>query len=436
MLNYVFFPSCQVAADPKIIYGTLKIATYFTIAFGCGYLWRIGGHHPSQLFFITKILATLCTALMMGYITIANFLGIGGTNEIFWTKEKYNSDKTLFYTQKMYLSPFPARVIGVRYYNRHGRFVGGSSEPFSTYKLNDMRLGEIPDGSADILLHKKYKSKVDEILADCKEGFRKVSGRTTVYLFNKNDSLRRIEADYYENGIISKIRNYKSISGNEYEIVRTFDELGTPLRLMYNNNDFLRLWHIHDFRIEDKVPPFNYGYDNPDNPKLDEHLRKILDYNTLFESVRDSLKAAGQVGDNLSVALQLQGFTNDENTSISVAIDADSYYGTGYNTNFKRMESVEEMNAICDALTLCRLESAITERIVNYTDDYIKCPRIRIRENSKRNKYMILYILEDRAISSDFKLRFVFSPSIHADKKKRKDATILWQKMQQIIKKQ
>lgn len=65
------------------------------------------------------------------------------------------------------------------------------------------------------------------------------------------------------------------------------------------------------------------------------------------------------------------------------------------------------METICDALSLCRLESGITERIVHYYDESIKCPRIRIKENSKRNKYIIFYLLENRVVSSDFKLSFV-----------------------------
>ena len=85
------------------------------------------------------------------------------------------------------------------------------------------------------------------------------------------------------------------------------------------------------------------------------------------------------------------------------------------------------METICDALSLCRLESGITERIVHYYDESIKCPRIRIKENSKRNKYIIFYLLENRVVSSDFKLSFVFDPSAHMDK------VDYWEKMHQLV---
>lgn len=38
VLTYLLLPSCQVAADPQIIHATLKLVTFFAIAFGCGCL--------------------------------------------------------------------------------------------------------------------------------------------------------------------------------------------------------------------------------------------------------------------------------------------------------------------------------------------------------------------------------------------------------------
>lgn len=120
---------------------------------------------------------------------------------------------------------------------------------------------------------------------------------------------------------------------------------------------WFRLWRTGDFRVEDSVPRFRYGYDRLDELRLDP---------------------------------------------------------------------------VCAALSLCHLESAVTERMVRRYDNTIACPRIRIKENSNRTKYMILYLLEDRAVSADFRFRFVFDPSIHADEKRRQDAADLWQKMQQL----
>lgn len=431
LLNYLFLPSCTMAADPKIVYATLKIITFFVIAFGCGYLWRAGENNNSYLFIITKILSTVCSAFLLGYITMANLLAFGDIS-LFWNEAAYNSDKTLFYEQKIRISPFPARVIGVRYYNKCGLYAGASAKHPINSKLIDMRLGETPNGNADIFLNKKYKPVIAELLADCKEALRYESGRTTVYLFYKNDTLRRIETDYHENGVVSKIRRYRSMPGNEYDVVKKFDELGTPLQTDDSSNLLSRLWSIHDFRIEAEVPRINYGYDDPNHPKLDKRLCNVLNSETLFEQMRDSLKAMGQLGDNLSVALLLEGFATGDSVSISVAIDAYSRYGDNNDTGFECMNTVEDMDTICDALALCRLESAITERIVNYGEDRIRCPRIRIKENTEQGKYVILYLLEDRAISSDFKYCFVFDPSAHSDPKKQNDAASLWEQTQQM----
>lgn len=432
-LTYFVFPSCQVAADPRIIYVTLEIVSCFALAFGCGYLWRIGVGCRVDWRNITKIFATLCVGLLMGYITYANLREMGGVNDALWTERRYNAEKTLFYDRKLRFSPFPARVLGVRYYNKYGKYAGGSAEQPCDSELSDMRLGEVPDGSGDILLHRRYKPVVTKLLADCKNAFRKESGRTTVYLFYKNDTLRRIEADHYENGIISQIRRYGSMPGNRYEVLERFDELGVPQNSYINAAWWRRLWRIVDFRVEAEVPRFGYGYDDPEHPELDGRLRNVLDYRTRFERVRDSLQAGGGMGDNLTVALRIDGFALGADTTISVAVDPDSYYGEDYDSDFKSLETVKQMETVCDALALCRIESGITERMVRYPEDYIPCPRIRIKENSRRDKYMILYLLEDRAVSSDFKFRFVFDPSIHADKGKRKEAVRLWEKMQRII---
>lgn len=433
LLTYFVFPSCQVAADPKVIYGTLEIVPCFALAFGCGYLWRTGAGHGVDWLGITKIFATLCVGLLMGYITYANLREMGGVNDALWTGCRYNANKTLFYDRKVRFSPFPARVLGVRYYNKHGKFAGASAEQPCNYKLSDMRMGEIPDGTADILLHEQYKPRVTGLLADCKEAYRKESGRTTVYLFYKNDTLRRIETDYYENGIISQIRRSGAMPGNQYEVLEKFDELGVPQKRYVHAAWWRQLWRIVDFRVEAEVPRFGYGYDDPEHPELDERLRNVLDYRTRFERVRDSLQAGGGMGDNLSVALRIDGFALGADTTISVSVDPDSYYGNCYNSHFKSLETVEQMETVCDALALCRLESGLTERMELTYEPFTDCARIKIKENSGRDKYMILYVWEERVISSDFKFRFVFDPSIHADKGKRKEAVRLWEKMQRII---
>lgn len=138
----------------------------------------------------------------------------------------------------------------------------------------------------------------------------------------------------------------------------------------------------------------------------------------------------GRIGDNLGIALSGAGFAPDK--TISVAVDTDSYYGKPYDSHFCGLPTVPEMQAVCAALSLCHLESAVTERMVRRYDNTIACPRIRIKENSNRTKYMILYLLEDRAVSADFRFRLVFDPFIHADEKRRQDAADLWQKMQQL----
>lgn len=430
LLTYILLPSCQLAADPKVVHGTLKIALFFLLAFGCGYLWRMEYGHFPVLSVAAKIVVTLCAGLVLGYVLLANLRPLGGVNENFWAPVGYNAEKTLFYGNRMYYSPFPARVLGVRYYNRHGQYAGASSVQPCLNVLLDMRMGEVPDGSADILLHKRYQPMVRKLLADCKEAFRCESDRTTIYLFYCKDTLHRIEVDYYENGIISKIRRYHTTSMNEYDEPGFFDELGAPQKKLYDSIEWFRPWRIGDFRVEDTVPRIRYGYDRLHDPKLDPRLRGLLDYTTTFAQVRDSLRAQGESGDNLSIALSEAGFALDQ--TISIAVDSDSYYGTSHNSHFKSLPTVSEMETVCDALTLCRLESGLTERIVHFSDEYIACPRIRIKENSKRNKYMILYLLEDRAVSSDFRFRFVFDPSVHPDESKRQDAAALWQEMQQL----
>ncbi|MCM0272825.1 hypothetical protein [Bacteroides fragilis] len=433
LLTYMLLTSCQMAADPKIVHGTLKVVLFFAIAFGCGCLWRPTVCNFSVVLGIAKIPATLCAVLLLGYVMLANMREMGGVNDLYWAGPQYNADKTLFYDYKMRLSPFPARVVGVRYFNKYGHYVGGSAEQPCNNVLMDMRLGDIPDGSADILLHKRYKPTVVGLLADCKKAFCYDRDHTTIYLFYKSDSLRRVEVDHHENGIISKIRKYQAGTVDEYDTVEMFDELGVPQKMFYNNNSWFRLWRINDFQVEPEVPCFKYGYASPDHPAIDERLRKVLDFSKQKEQTRDSLRMLGESGDNLNIALLLEGFIIDNHTTISVAVDADSYYGENHNSDFENLKTVRQMETICDALSLCRLESGITERIVHYYDESIKCPRIRIKENSKRNKYIIFYLLENRVVSSDFKLSFVFDPSAHMDKVKRRDAVDYWEKMHQLV---
>lgn len=432
LLTYMLFPSCQLAADPKIVHGTLKTALFFLLAFGCGYLWRTGNGQLPVLTVAAKVLATGFAGILLGYILLANLMQLGGVNESFWTPKEYNAEKTLFYGHRMRHSPFPARVLGVRYYNRQGRYAGASSIQPCPNVLLDMRLGEVPDGSADILLHKRYKPAVKKLLADCREAYRWEQGNRAVYLFYRQDTLKRIEVDYHENGIISKIRRYESVPAKEYGTPGMFDELGVPEEKVFDSFRWFRLWRAGDFRVEDSVPRFRYGYDRLDDPRLDPRLREVVDCSARFARVGDSLRAQGELGDNLSIALSEAGFAPDK--TISVAVDTDSYYGKPYDSQFCSLPTVPEMQAVCDALSLCRLESAVTERMVRDYDNTVACPRIRIKENSNRTKYMILYLLEDRAVSSDFRFRFVFDPSIHADEKKRQDAADLWQKTQQLAK--
>lgn len=238
--------------------------------------------------------------------------------------------------------------------------------------------------------------------------------------------------DYYENGIISKIRRYESVPTKEYDTPGMFDELGVPEERVYNSLQWFRPWRIGDFRVVDTVPRFRYGYDRLDDPRLDPRLRGVVDCSARFARVGDSLRALGESGDNLGIALSEAGFAPDK--TISVAVDTASYYGKPYDSQFCSLPTVPEMQTVCDALSLCRLESAVTERMIRDYDNTIICPRIRIKENSNRTKYMILYLLEDRAVSSDFRFRFVFDPSAHADENKRQDVAALWQKMQQLAK--
>ena len=430
---YIPAPLYDTLPDPRVVYGTLYFLTIFAIAFGCGYLWRLGARHRSSfLLGAAKYLGTLCAAIVLGYISLANLGDFGGLDSSEWTEPHYNATKTMVYGRKLCLSPFPARVIGVRYYNKHGRFAGASGEQVSCCNVDDIPMDEKLDGSADILLHKQYKPIVTKLLADCKDAYRIESGKTTIYLFYKNDSLYRIEADHHDNGIISAIRNYDLKSTYNYYEMETFDELGTPQNMFLNASGYSRLWRIIDFEVEPEIPSFKYGYDNLNNPKLDKRLRKALDWDSSFKDTRNLLRAKGEEGDNLSVALLMEGFTMSKDTTISIAIEPDSRYGTDYDIGFKHLKTVEEMEAVSDALTLCRLESGIAERIIREYESNIDCPRIRIKENSERDKYVILYLLEDRAISSDFKFRFVYDPFIHTDKKKQEDAISLWKKLQQL----
>lgn len=290
VLTYLLLPSCQVAADPQIIHATLKLVTFFAIAFGCGCLWRLGMGHSSIWLGGAKVFVSLCAGAVLGYIMLANLNEMGGLNDKYWAQEQYNDDKTLFYEARMHFSPFPARVVGVRYFNKYGRYAGGSASQPCNYQLQDIRLGETPDGSADILLYKHYERIVTDLLADCKDAFRKESGNTTTYLFYKNDTLCRMETERYENGILSKICRFESISGNNYDVVERFDELGVPQEMFRNSSPFLRLWRIYYFQVEAEVPRFNYGYDDPENPNLDERLRRLLESGVPFEQDCDSLE--------------------------------------------------------------------------------------------------------------------------------------------------
>lgn len=101
------------------------------------------------------------------------------------------------------------------------------------------------------------------LLADCKKAFCYDRDHTTIYLFYKSDSLRRVEVDHHENGIISKIRKYQGRTVYEYDTVEMFDELGVPQKMFYNNNSWFRLWRINDFQVEPEVPCFKYGYASP-----------------------------------------------------------------------------------------------------------------------------------------------------------------------------
>ena len=95
LLTYMLLTSCQMAADPKIVHGTLKVVLFFAIAFGCGCLWRPTVCNFSVVLGIAKIPATLCAVLLLGYVMLANMREMGGVNDLYWAGTQYNADKPL-----------------------------------------------------------------------------------------------------------------------------------------------------------------------------------------------------------------------------------------------------------------------------------------------------------------------------------------------------
>lgn len=87
------------------------------------------------------------------------------------------------------------------------------------------------------------------------------------------------------------------------------------------------------------------------------------------------------------------------------------------------------MDTILDALALCRIESGVGEVHLDCED----CTEIRIDEIGTDN-YVYLYLLNDKAISADFRFSFIYDPMVHTDLKKQADAKLLWDEMKQIVK--
>lgn len=421
----------RLSPDPALLFGTLKLLLLFVIAFMSGYI----GRNLSQSGFIidTVVVGALFLYLALGQVALGAFAPF--SYNYFWTcdisSQWYSEQEngTSYYKNpKMFIDPFPAQIIGVKYYNDRGEFVGYSNDINYSYSAIGISDGEMTSDNSDILLHKNYEENLRTILASSSNAIRKDLPQHSVLTHYESDTLFRKEVFYHPNGVVSWVRCY--YFNHKFETFVVYKEtFFDPLGYVEPQK-----WSIRDFRKSNGVPQIVHSVgvstDSLNGRKLDESQTRIVENIHIIDTLRNTLKNKNKRCDNIEILLESVQF--DPTNKASICINPRGYMRKGYfdwPDDFTQLKSVEQMGTILDALALCRLESGIGE----VHSDCEDCTEIRINEIGTDN-YIYLYLLNDRAISADFRFSFIYNPMIHTDPKKQADAKRLWDEMKDIVK--
>lgn len=433
----------EYSPEPRLLFGLLKVLLLFGIAFGAGYLGR---YLPKDGFVIDAVISgVLFLYISLGQIANGSFAPLD--YHAFWTDDSSSplcyseqDNGTRYYKQiKILIDPFPARIAGIRYHNSKGEFVGYSNDQSVDQKVQGINEGDMTSDNSDILLHKNYESNLRQIIGPCENAIRKDFIEYSILMYYDRDTLFKKEISYYPNGVVDKVNNYYYDEAgclfNDYEHnVRyvynsdqhTFDPLG-----FFSGREE---WRSGDFRKTNGVPQLakeiGISLESIDNNTvLDESQKEIVRMVSIIDTIRKQLKVENRSDDNINILCKAAKFS--PTSMISIQIDKGrgtwkSDFSSG--KDFTQLKNVEQMNTVCDALALCRLESGMTQL---YRSEW--AIGIRIKEIKEDGGFLGLFLFDDMAVSSDSGLCFIYDPSIHKDPKKREDAERLWNEMKQII---
>lgn len=430
LLTLFLTPLCiQLSADPALLFGTLKLLLLFVLFFAAGY---IGRFLPKEI----VVLEAVIVALPLLYISLGQ-AALGAympfDYRFYWNGDSSSKiysqleNGTRYYTYpKMFIDPFPAKVIGIKYCNDRGEFVGYSNADNISYHVAGEPYEPTTSDNSDILLHKNYAKNLSAMLASASNAIRKDGSQHSVLLYYDNNTLFRNEIFYHPNGVVERIDRYsfnKKLGAFDMCGKKSFDPLGYT---------YPQKWSVHDFRKSNGVPrivqSLGISADSLGGRELDKSQSLIAENIHIIDTLRNRLKEKGMRSDNIEVLLASAQFSRQSKVCLSVNPNGQMWNLT-FSSNFTQLKSVEQMETILDALALCRLESAVGE----IHQDYPQCAEIRIDEIGSEN-YIALFLLNDRAISVDFRFSFIYDPMMHTDPKKRADAKRLWEEVKHIVK--
>lgn len=432
----------EYSPEPRLLFGLLKVLLLFGIAFGAGYLGRY--LHEDGFVIDAVISGVLFLYISLGQISNGSFAPLD--YYAFWTDDSSSplcyseqDNGTRYYKQiKMLIDPFPARIAGIRYHNSKGEYVGYSNDQSIGQKVQGIDEGDMTSDNSEILLHKNYESNFHQIIGLCKNAIRKDFTQYSILMYYDRDTLFKKEVSYYPNGVVDKINSYYY---DETECL--FSDYEHNVRYVYNSDwhtfdplgFFLheKEWRTGDFRKTNGVPQLakqiGISLDSIDNNTvLDESQKKIVHIVSIIDTIRKQLKVEDRSADNINILCNVAKFSPSSMISIQIDRDRGTWSDFSSGRDFTQLADVEQMNTVCDALALCRLESGITQI---YRNGW--AIGIRIKEIKEGGGFFGLFLFDDMAISADSQLCFIYDPSIHNDPKKREDAERLWNEMKQII---
>lgn len=467
LLSYAGQPTCLEGA---FFSNLLGIGIACVLFIGVGVLCRYGVRQGIYVQWATYLFGS--AAAVFGFYLVLAFLTRQGSvllieEKAFWRPpyaEVQKDGTVLIRDKRLFINPFPSRVIGVFSYNDRGEYCGLSVDDYEEHKItkNDLDDQYARDSiSTAVLVHNNYLPSVRTFLSDCREALYVKNDSCAVLLYLANDTLRRKEFDYHKNGLIRQMRSYVYQGRQGFHIeeekTKEFDELGYAA-----GTSLFFSWHYKDFVTVDEAAlnieaafgkaytPLNGDYSPRQQEIIEKYLRVTKNEPDTTQSIDPSALEMP-----LDEYYQLGGINGK---TISIHIDTKSYrwkYPEPH--HFEALKEIPPMDTIIAALDLCRLEPGMWERVGEQsmlvgTED--QCYRILIWENkstfdigakeegAKKNASapsatkengVVFYLFDKYAVTADSRFLFRFDPTLHTDPKLQEKARTSWEQMMKIF---